>query len=310
MKISKHTFIGDHGLNFFQIINEIRPEKEIIIGGDRDSSIPETDFDNIKKELPTKHGYQQYMKAKIEAAFSNYFDIQKDYITNYQKYLDKKSQSKSKFQFLDEIKDFEIHKYEFLHEKLRNMLENFENYVEDNWQKEINHIILILFPQYIGVLNKVITRSPSGQRKEIDLALVKGDGTIDIIEIKQPFINAVLARKKYRDNFYPNKELGGSVIQAEKYIYYLKKSGKNGEDLIFKKYQDYLQKLGIKSIKIINPKALIILGRDNDFGEDQQEDFEIIKRHYSNIADIITYDDLLKRLECLILAFKTSGSSS
>jgi hypothetical protein len=118
MKISKHTFIGDHGLNFFQIINEIRPEKEIIIGGDRDSSIPETDFDNIKKELPTKHGYQQYMKAKIEAAFSNYFD-----------------------------------------------------YAEDNWQKEINNIILILFPPYIGVLNKVITRSPSGQRKEIDLAL-------------------------------------------------------------------------------------------------------------------------------------------
>ena len=41
---------------------------------------------------------------------------------------------------------------------------------------------------------------------------------------------------------------------------------------------------------------MVILGRDKDFTTKQQFDFEIIRRKYSNIVDILTYDDILSRL--------------
>ena len=45
---------------------------------------------------------------------------------------------------------------------------------------------------------------------------------------------------------------------------------------------------------------MLILGRNKDFDDRQKFDFEIIKRKYSNIVDIITYDDLLRRLDNII----------
>ena len=60
-------------------------------------------------------------------------------------------------------------------------------------------------------------------------------------------------------------------------------------------------------IKIANPKAIIVLGRENDFEENQLFDFEIIKRKYANIMDIMTYDDLLRRLENIITRFKVTS---
>ena len=57
-------------------------------------------------------------------------------------------------------------------------------------------------------------------------------------------------------------------------------------------------------INIVNPKAMLILGRSKDFDGQQKFDFEIIRRKYANIMDILTYDDLLARLERIIDKFK------
>ena len=59
-------------------------------------------------------------------------------------------------------------------------------------------------------------------------------------------------------------------------------------------------------IRITNPKAMIILGRDRRqdgapaLESAQTFDLEIIKRKYANMMDIMTYDDLLRRLENII----------
>jgi len=42
------------------------------------------------------------------------------------------------------------------------------------------------------------------------------------------------------------------------------------------------------------------MGRDNNLGHDQRQDFEVVKRKYKNVIDIITYDDLLRRLDFII----------
>ena len=128
---------------------------------------------------------------------------------------------------------------------------------------------------------------------------------IDIIEIKKPFTNSLLSSSKYRDNYTPKKELSGSVMQVEKYLFHLNKWGVEGEKQINAKRSSELPS-GMK-IKVTNPKAMLILGRDNDFAADQKFDFEIIKRKYVNIVDIMTYDDLLQRLENIIAKFKVKS---
>ena len=57
-------------------------------------------------------------------------------------------------------------------------------------------------------------------------------------------------------------------------------------------------------IKVTNPKAMILAGRSITLTREQRFDFEIIKRKYANIVDIITYDDLLNRLESIIKKFQ------
>jgi hypothetical protein len=41
-------------------------------------------------------------------------------------------------------------------------------------------------------------------------------------------------------------------------------------------------------IKITNPSGLIIMGRTVGLSEEQIQDFEVIKRKYKNVIDIIT----------------------
>ena len=53
-------------------------------------------------------------------------------------------------------------------------------------------------------------------------------------------------------------------------------------------------------IHITRPQAMIISGRTKDFTSEQKSDFRIIKRKFSNVVDIISYDDLLDRLKRLI----------
>jgi hypothetical protein len=136
----------------------------------------------------------------------------------------------------------------------------------------------------------------------IDLVLVDANGNIDIIEVKKPFANAMLSRNTYRGNHTPRLELAGAVMQAEKYVFHLSKWGQAGDLEIYKKRKTELP-AGIE-LKITNPKALILLGRDNDFSGEQRFDFEIIRRKYANMIDIMTYDDLLRRLDNIIVMMK------
>lgn len=87
-------------------------------------------------------------------------------------------------------------------------------------------------------------------------------------------------------------------MQVEKYLFHLSKWGIVGERSIQEKRKAELPSDFV--VKITNPKAMLILGRDKNFDARQKLDFEIIKRKYANITDIMTYDDLLRRLDNII----------
>ena len=86
-------------------------------------------------------------------------------------------------------------------------------------------------------------------------------------------------------------------MQAEKYLFHLSKGGRGAETLINEQYQNDLP--DSFEVKITNPKAIIISGRDYEFSDAELFDFEVIKRKYANVVDILTYDDLLRRLKNL-----------
>ena len=189
-----------------------------------------------------------------------------------------------------------------LYEKLEKMLEKESSYSEKKWQDEILDIICILYPKYIQAFKNVQVKDQDGKNRYIDIMLVDSCGNIDIIEIKRPFDNCIVSKRQYRDNYIPMIELSGAIMQLEKYIYYLNKMGRKGERLISERYKNKLPN-GLK-INIINPKGLIIMGRENTLSQSQRNDFEIIKRKYKSVIDIISYDDLLARLRFTILQFQ------
>lgn len=87
-------------------------------------------------------------------------------------------------------------------------------------------------------------------------------------------------------------------MQVEKYIFYLNKWGIKGEEKLTDYYKSELPE-NFK-IRITNPCGIIIMGRSDGLSLEQLQDFEVIKRKYKNIIDILTYDDLLERLEFMI----------
>ena len=156
-------------------------------------------------------------------------------------------------------------------------------------------------------LSKLISscfRPGTRKNRFIDICLIDAGGSIDVIEIKKPFDDVLLSRGLYRGNSVPTKVLSGTIMQAEKYLFHLSKWGVEGERQLTKKYAHMLPN-GMQ-IRVTSPKAMILLGRDkrtdgtSALANDQLFDLEVIKRKYSNMMDILSYDDLVRRLDNVI----------
>jgi len=305
MKLDAHVFVANRDISIFRRINELIDE-QIVIGGESDGAIPLADFEHLQKTFPTSTELTHYARSRIARVLKDYLGTLSDAEAKLNGYLAKKKRlvvtSRSSI-----LENFELQKFEYIHAELDGMLKDVDGYSEGDWQKKILELLLFVFPKYIAVLENVHIKdfySKPGKDTDryIDLMLVDANGNIDIIEVKKPFANALLSRNTYRGNHTPRIELAGSVMQAEKYLFHLSKWGQAGELEIFKKRKSEFP-TGIE-LKITNPKALILIGRDNDFSGEQRFDFEIIRRKYANMIDIMTYDDLLRRLENIIVMMK------
>lgn len=174
---------------------------------------------------------------------------------------------------------------------------------EKTWQEQVHGIIRLLYPKYICAIREVSFRGIDKHDKRPDFVLINADGYVDILEIKKPQVQLITQeRTKYRNNYVPVRELAGAVQQVEKYAYCLSALGLQGEEALTKRYSDLLPE-GIR-IRVANPQGLLLMGRSKDFSQEQIRDFEIIKRQYKHIAEIMTYDDLLDRIEHMISALE------
>lgn len=281
-----------------------------MIGGTRSGAIPRDVFEELIKKFPNTYELNRYADARVQTILSQYLDGMKDARGRYESYLDKKASLTSITKLdLDALKKLEIEKYVLIRDLIDDALKTKKDWSEGEWQQLMLSFLLLLFPKYIKVLENVTIHDyysdPTKKTdRYIDIALVDANGNLYVIEVKKPFDDKILRKSFYRGNSIPTSELSGSIMQAEKYLFHLSKWGVKGEKTLTTKYASELP-TGMK-IRIANPKAIIIVGRDQIGGANmtgsQLLDFEIIKRKYANMMDIITYDDLLRRLNNTITA--------
>ncbi|WP_296687369.1 Shedu immune nuclease family protein [Treponema sp. UBA3813] len=305
--ISKMYFLTARKTSIFKIIDEIGIDIPLVIGGNTDNAISEADYIKLLQSLPNGYEHSLYDKARVCTALKKFFCVEKDKETTFQKYVNSKNLSENDLSDIY-FEDFDIQRYEFLLKKLKKMLKTENEYSEKDWQNEIIKFIKIIFPKYVlSEKEAIIKKNDYHNMKRIDIILGDYDGNIDIVEIKKPESAELLREYKNRDNYVPSVALQAAIMQAEKYIYYLSKDGIEAEENLNKQFSKKIP--SCYEFKIRNPRAIIILGRSENFSEEQKEDFEIIKRKYKNIVDIISYDDLLNRLKTVVNLLKNQNFS-
>lgn len=309
--LERKLFVAERNVGIFRRVAKVKQDDaDIVIGGDREDSIPIEIFRELLDRFPNSGELDRYASARVETIIGEFFDGMKSARDNYEVYLSKRKSSVSEKPLEQEqLLQAEIDKFVYLRDTISAWLKNADAYSERDWQRMIKKVILLIFPKYVAVLENVeiadFYSSPDRTKKRyIDLCLVDAGGNIDVIEIKRPFDNVILNKTLYRDNSLPTRELSGSIMQAEKYLFHLSKWGVAGERELSRRYGAGLPTA--MPIRVTNPKAMIILGRDRLQGgqqalsASQMFDLEVIKRKYANMMDILTYDDLLRRLNNII----------
>ena len=289
-------FSSERAVSILDVIADLKP-KRIVIGGPAPDAIPIADYENLVAQFPTPHELKRYTLARVGSVVRNYVETPVDAERLYRAYVEKRVTLKARnlrAPFLQQ----DARKYAFLLRKLVQMLKQEETYPESVWQEQILQIILLLSPKYIQAIEKVRIPGEDGAHRFLDVLLIDASGNVDVIEIKKPFDRSIVTQSVYRDNHIPLRELSGSVMQVEKYIYRLNRWGHAGEKALTERYADKLPP-GFQ-IRITNPSGIIITGRDQNLTQVQRQDFEFVRRKYKNIVDIVTYDDLLRRLKYVV----------
>lgn len=295
-------FSAERKISILRVIAELKPSR-IVIGGDSADAIPVCDYERLVDQFPTPHEIRRYVLARVSTVVRQYTDATVDADKLFRDYVNKRTKIGRKDPAVPFLA-FEIAKYKLLLTKLKTMLGSEEEYSEYQWQQEILLIIRLLNPKYIAAFTSVpIWDSDSEKTRHMDMVLVDASGNLDVIEIKKPFDLCIITETRYRDNHVPLRELSGTVMQMEKYLRHLNRSGASGEDQLTKRFCKSLPP--DFRIKITNPNGILIMGRDKEMTVDQRRDFEVVRRHYKHIADIITYDDLMRRLEAVLNQLKS-----
>ena len=303
IKLKANYFFQSNKISVLNKIDKIITN-DLYIGGEVLNAIPEDIYINMIRNFPNRMECLKYQNMRIEYLCESYISSTKDNKQDYIDYMNNKDK-KINDVGLDIDKNIiklEFNKYKYILDKLKGMLNESEKYSENDWQIAIAKILMLLNSNYIGFLEKFrIPIEEEGQFREPDFLLVDASGFVDIIEIKKADNIQILNKREYRNNYIPSQELSGAIMQCNKYCFWLIQNRKNNEELISKKIKE---KYGIDmKINIRNPNFTIILGRNIDFTEQQKKDFKKIKNQYNNVNEILTYDDIIIKLERIIGTF-------
>lgn len=300
IKLKPEMFTAYRNISILRKIDEVI-ERDFYIGGDWEAhnGISKETFENLISKFPKTAELDKYAHKRIASIIKDYFPECDKYEAIYEKFIGSKSNSfapttstVSKFNI-----QIELEQFTFAYQELKDMLDRYEAIDEKEWQKKIHNILQLLYPKYICCVREV--RFYGGKKeKQPDFILVDANGFVDILEIKKADVRML---SQYRNNYVASREVSGAIQQIEKYIFCLNSSDKAKQDVSDR--LDGMLPNGL-NVQVVNPQGILLVGRSNEFNEEQKKDFELIKRQYKHVADIMTYDDLLFRLGNIIESLK------
>lgn len=305
--LSEKMFIAYRNISILRKLDKVM-NSDVYIGEsvDKSATLPLSAFKDLIRQFPKTAELDHYANAKIAGIVKEYFGEAELYEMRFEKFLKKHSQGHritiAKTDFSQQSKKIEFAQFKLMDRELHDLLDAAEGIDENTWQKRIHDIIRLLYPKYIAAFREVTIRGVDGYDKRPDFLLVDANGYVDILEIKKPSAQLLTKQSSHRNNYVPVKELAGAIQQIEKYVFCLNHWGDDGEKRLEKIFGDTLPE-GL-SLKIINPQGLLILGRSKNFNPQQKSDFELIKRQYKHVADIMSYDDLVARISNITLALE------
>ena len=300
IKLIPQMFTAYRNISIIRKIDEMI-ERDFYIGGDWEAhnGISKEIFENLISNFPKTAELDKYAHMRIASIIKDYFPECDKYEAIYEKFIASKNSSYASpsSSLSDYNVQIELEQFTVAYHELKNMLDRYEAIDEKKWQEKIHNILQLLYPKYICCAREV--RFFGGKNdKQPDFLLVDANGFVDILEIKKADVRML---SQYRNNYVASREVSGAIQQIEKYIFCLNSSDKAKQD-VSSRLDDMLPS-GLKA-QIINPQGILLVGRSNEFDEEQKKDFELIKRQYKHVADIMTYDDLLFRLGNIIESLK------
>ena len=153
MTINIKTFVANRDISVFRKIDSLINE-QIVIGGNIENAIPTNQFQKLLRNFPTSTELTHYSHARIERVLKDYLGTMSDAQKKLDDFLNRKKTIKAKSRVVA-LKKYEQEKYEFVRSSFIEMLKEIDNYSEDDWQKLIVALLLLIFPKYIAVLEKV-----------------------------------------------------------------------------------------------------------------------------------------------------------
>ena len=301
IKLKSELFVAYRNISIIRKIDEVI-ERDFYIGGDWEAhnGISKETFENLINNFPKTAELDKYAHMRIASIIKDYFPECDKYEAIYEKFIasrnssyDSHSSSLSDYNVQIELEQFTVAYHE-----LKNMLNRYEAIDEKKWQEKIHNILQLLYPKYICYAREIKFYGGGKNDKQPDFLLVDANGFVDILEIKKADVRMLT---QYRNNYVASREVSGAIQQIEKYIFCLNSYDKAKKDVSDK--LDGMLPNGLKT-QVVNPQGILLAGRSNEFTDEQKKDFELIKRQYKHVADIMTYDDLAQRLQNIIASLK------
>ncbi len=306
IKLNQKMFVAYRNISILKKLDQVI-DKDLYIGGDETEDGYNISFDGYKKLVkvfPNSFELTVYTHKRIATLVKEFVPQCDKYEHIYEKYIEKREQAYLKDNCLNNSSintKIKLEQFSIALSELRSLLNEVEYIGETTWQQKIENILQLLYPQYILCTRELTFQGVDGYDKRPDFILVDPNGFIDIMEIKKPTVDVLSKQASYRNNYVPAREFAGAIQQIEKYIFCLNFMNREKNNFFVK-----LSKMLPEDVnpQVVNPQGILLLGRSKGFNEQQTRDFELIKRQYKNIADIMTYDDLISRFERIIDSLK------
>lgn len=297
----KRHFVAHYNISILAKIDQVI-DQDVYIGGNHpEDCLPIETFELLIKNFPKTAELNHYTRARITTIIKEFFPRTEMHENKYKKFLEHRERKFTKTlsptiqtAFQKNLHN-EQQKFADLRSDLAELLNNEQGISEHVWQEQIHGLLRLLYPKYIAGVREVVIKGVDQNDKRPDFLLVDANGYVDILEIKKPDVQLLTKQSSYRNNYVPVRDLSGAIQQIEKYIFCLNMWGTDGEKTLQKKLAGKLP--SFVTPKIVNPQGILLLGRSKDFNQQQRSDFELIKRQYKHIAEIMTYDDLLQRID-------------